>query len=57
MADDIRDRYGIRAELVRGSGGVFEVSVDDELIFSKEKTGRFPEPGEIVEMLGVRAGA
>jgi selT/selW/selH-like putative selenoprotein len=28
---------------LRSSGGVFEVSVDGEQIFSKRKTGRFPD--------------
>lgn len=28
-------------------GGVFEVSVDGTLIFSKKQLGRFPEPGEV----------
>jgi selenoprotein W-related protein len=34
-------------ELIKGSGGVFEVRRGDELIFSKRQLGRFPEPGEI----------
>jgi len=32
-------------------GGVFDVSVDGKLIFSKKSVGRFPEPGEIVGLL------
>ena len=38
-------------ELVQSWGGVFEISRDDELIFSKKKTGRFPEWQEIKEKL------
>ena len=34
-------------KLIKGSGGVFEVKVDDELVFSKAALGRFPEPGEV----------
>jgi selenoprotein W-related protein len=37
--------------LVRSSGGVFEVRRDGELIFSKKRLGRFPEPGEIPDLL------
>ena len=33
--------------LVPSSGGVFEVSVNDRLIFSKKQLGRHAEPGEI----------
>jgi selT/selW/selH-like putative selenoprotein len=33
--------------LIRSRGGVFEVTVANDLIFSKKKQGRFPEPGEV----------
>lgn len=36
------------AKLRRGSGGVFDVTVDGTLIYSKHETGRFPEEKEIV---------
>jgi selenoprotein W-related protein len=38
-------------ELIKGSGGAFEVHRDGELVFSKKKTGRFPEPGEVLRAL------
>lgn len=41
--------------MVRSSGGVFEVSVDNEVLFSKKKAGRFPTPGEVEEKLSARA--
>ncbi|MCY4021389.1 MAG: Rdx family protein [Chloroflexi bacterium] len=34
-------------KLVPGTGGVFDVSVNGELIFSKQEVGRHAEPGEI----------
>lgn len=34
-----------------GSGGVFDVVLDGQLLFSKHKTGRFPEPAEILALL------
>jgi len=40
--------------LIKGRGGVFEVVLDDELLFSKAKTGRFPEAGEIGQLLASR---
>ena len=40
--------------LVKGSGGVFTVTVDGETVFSKFETGRFPQPGEVVEALRAR---
>ena len=34
--------------LLPSSGGVFEVTLGDELIFSKRAEGRFPEDEEIL---------
>jgi selenoprotein W-related protein len=38
-------------QLVKGSGGIFDVERDGARIFSKHETGRFPEPGEIAGLL------
>jgi selenoprotein W-related protein len=42
MAEGIFDEFGhaYRVDLIPGSGGVFEVVVDGELIYSKKATGR-----------------
>jgi selenoprotein W-related protein len=40
--------------LIPGGGGVFDVRVDGELVFSKHQTGRFPNLAEIVESLRSR---
>ncbi len=37
--------------LVPSSGGVFEVVVNGEKIYSKNKTGEFPDEDQIVEEL------
>ena len=37
--------------LVPGSGGVFEIAVDDETVFAKHREGRFPDPNEIERAL------
>jgi selenoprotein W-related protein len=36
-------------ELVPGSGGDFEFTVEGELAYSKRKTGRYPELSELKE--------
>jgi len=41
----------VDSELVRGSGGIFVVTVDNQPIFSKKQEGRFPTESEIVEKL------
>ena len=37
--------------MIPSSGGVFEVSIDGDLIYSKKALGRFPEEGEVLELL------
>ncbi len=37
--------------LVRGQGGVFEVKVNGELIYSKKETGKYPELHELKPLL------
>ena len=38
-------------KLIPSSGGVFDVTVDDRLIFSKKALRRHAEPGEVVRIL------
>ncbi len=42
---------GVDSELVRGGGGVFDVTVNDKRIFSKHDEGRFPSESEIIDKL------
>lgn len=37
--------------LVPASGGVFEVRVDNELIWSKKEQGRFPDAKELKQLV------
>ena len=41
----------MKVDLVASGGGVFEVSRDGDLVFSKRSLGRFPEPGEVLGTL------
>lgn len=43
-------------ELVPSDKGRFEVTIDDELIFSKAQLGRHAEPGEITTLARERMG-
>jgi selenoprotein W-related protein len=36
-------------QLITGSKGVFDVTVDGDLIYSKKKEGRHAQPGEVLE--------
>jgi selT/selW/selH-like putative selenoprotein len=41
----------IETKLIPGSGGVFDVTVDGRLVFSKRAVGRHARPGEIIDLL------
>jgi len=43
----LRAKYGAQVELVASSGGVFEISVEGKLLFSKKQLHRFPVEGEL----------
>ncbi|MBL4950668.1 Rdx family protein [Neobacillus sp. YIM B02564] len=45
-------RRGIeKVELIPSSGGVFEVTVNGEKIYSKDETGLFPDTEEIIKIM------
>jgi len=41
---------GADVTLVRGSGGIFDVTLDGRLAFSKRDTGRFPSNEELSQL-------
>ncbi|MCI5220176.1 MAG: hypothetical protein D3914_13560 [Candidatus Electrothrix sp. LOE2] len=51
MEAELIKKCNAEVELVPGSGGVFTVCADGKQIFSKHETGRFPDDGEIVDLL------
>jgi selenoprotein W-related protein len=60
LADEIIDAYRPKfgeenlvegIELVPSAGGVFEVTVDEHLLFSKKALGRHAERGEVLKKL------
>jgi selenoprotein W-related protein len=48
LKQDIPDA---EVRLVPSSGGVFEVTVDGDLVFSKKALRRHPQPGEILKLI------
>jgi selenoprotein W-related protein len=59
LADEVLGQWApilAGLELRTGSRGRLEVTVDDELVFSKAELGRFPEDGEISGLLRERLG-
>jgi selenoprotein W-related protein len=51
LAAAIKKATGAAVELIEGGGGVFDVRLDDRLIYSKHETGRFPDDQEILSQL------
>jgi len=51
LAAELKKHLGIESTLIPGSGGVFDVSADGKVVFSKKSVGRFPGPGEILGVL------
>jgi len=52
LAEDLLKNYTNdigQLSVIPSSGGIFEVTVNDTLAFSKKETGRFPEVLEIFE--------
>ncbi|MBU0509977.1 Rdx family protein [bacterium] len=49
---DFLEKHGIeKPELVESSGGAFEIKLGNRLVFSKLRSGRFPEHREILGLL------
>ena len=43
-------------KIIPSSNGVFEVTIDNELIFSKKKLDRFPEENEVENIVKEKLG-
>ena len=58
LAEELKLQFGKRlAEVIlvpSQSVGSFEISLDEELVYSKEKNGRLPHPGEVEQLLMTR---
>ncbi len=51
MSAEILESGPADIALLAGGGGVFDVKVDGELVFSKQASNRFPDPGEIASLI------
>lgn len=52
MAAELKEAFpGVDTKMVPSSGGVFEVTVDGKLVFSKKTLRRHAEPGEVVGLI------
>ena len=52
VEQELKDNFeNVTVEFIKGSGGIFDVKVDNKMIFSKDETDRFPEDGEITRLI------
>jgi len=47
--------FGTSTHLIKGANGVFEVVVDGDLVYSKKSLGRFPDDGEVADIIRGRS--
>ncbi len=43
-------------QLVMGSKGIFDVTVDGQMLYSKGETGRHANPGEVLDLFTAHVG-
>jgi selenoprotein W-related protein len=55
VAAQLHEAFGSEPVLVAGRGGVFDVTVDGELVYSKHQTGQFPDPAALVQSIRSRS--
>jgi selT/selW/selH-like putative selenoprotein len=46
-----------RVEIVTGANGIFDVHVDDDLVFEKAMLGRYPDPDDVIPLVRDKLGA
>ncbi len=52
MAAEVKEAYpDAEMNLIEASGGLFEVTVDGDLVFSKKDLGRHAEEGEVLGLM------
>ena len=47
----MKKNFDVDIELVAGSNGIFDISLDGNMLYSKSEQGRFPKPGEIIKLI------
>ncbi len=51
VAAELLDDRGLEAAVIAGGRGQFDVIADGVTVFSKQRSGRFPAPGEVAPLL------
>jgi len=51
----LKDEFDVECELIEGGGGIFDVKVDGQRVYSKHETGEFPEHDALVNKIAKAA--
>jgi predicted Rdx family selenoprotein len=51
VAAEIEKELGLRSTFVPGGGGIFEVRLDGELVYTNERKGGVPPAGPVIAAL------
>ena len=51
MQAAIKTKYALTAVLKEGHSGIFEVSIDDDVVYTNETTYRFPTDEEVLRRI------
>jgi selT/selW/selH-like putative selenoprotein len=51
LADELKKHFDADVQLIKSKGGVFEVTLDGKLVFSKNHLGRHAESGEVRRLI------
>ena len=51
MAAELKQALAIESKLIEGGKGIFDVKVDGRLVYSKYKTNKFPDSGEVAKLI------
>jgi hypothetical protein len=53
LADAIRDTFGITANLIEGHDGIYEVTVNSDIVYTNQgKCSGLPTTGEVLKEIG-----
>jgi selenoprotein W-related protein len=55
-AAELMGEFRVQPKLVKGSGGIFDVTLNGETLFSKKAAGRFPVEGELIDLVHAKRG-
>jgi selT/selW/selH-like putative selenoprotein len=54
LAEKLQEAFGVETTLIKGGGGIFDVTLDGALVYSKHDAGEFPDEDALVAEIRAR---